>query len=56
MANIIEVDDLHAPGTSVFCGMRDGALRKAGGSDGGVLSAHLTRGAFLFHFLPQKSI
>lgn len=39
MANIIEVDDIHAPGTSVFCGMRDGALRKAGGSDGGIFIA-----------------
>ena len=39
MANIIEVDDIHAPGTSVFCGMRDGALRKASGSDGGIFIA-----------------
>lgn len=38
MANIIEVDDIHAPGTSVFCGMRDGALRKTG-SDGGIFIA-----------------
>lgn len=39
MANIIEVNDIHESGSSVFCGMRDGALRKAGGSDGGIFIA-----------------
>lgn len=38
MANIIEVDDIHESGPSVFCGMRDGALRKTG-SDGGIFIA-----------------
>lgn len=38
MANIIEVDDIHESGLNVFCGMRDGALRKTG-SDGGIFIA-----------------
>lgn len=39
MATIIEVNDIHESGPNVFCGMRDGALRKAGGSDGGIFIA-----------------
>lgn len=38
MATIIEVNDIHESGPSVFCGMRDGALRKTG-SDGGIFIA-----------------
>lgn len=39
MATITEVNDIHEGCPNVFCGMRDGALRKAGGSDGGIFIA-----------------
>lgn len=38
MVTIIEVNDIHESGPNVFCGMRDGALRKTG-SDGGIFIA-----------------